>query len=64
MSESDEGSASQFRAICTHGSSYSEIWRGPVRSTYAEAEIDLQQHSISCPHSDNGIVQPGDPGWD
>lgn len=54
--------ANQFRAICRHGGN--QIWRGPIRSTYAVADQDRRTHASRCPFTDNGVVSPGDPGWD
>lgn len=53
---------SQYRAICKHDGG--TIWRGPVRNSYAEAEHDRAEHAKTCPYTDNGVIQPGDPGWD
>ena len=61
---SDENSTDQFRAICVHGNAYSQIWRGPIRSTYVEADNDLQRHTAVCGHTNNGIINPGDPNWE
>jgi hypothetical protein len=54
--------ANQYRAICRHGGN--RIWRGPIRSTYAAADQDRRAHAKSCDFADNGVVSPGDPGWD
>jgi hypothetical protein len=54
----------KFRAICIHGLSVTQIWRGPIRADKNLAEIDLSEHSVNCQFNDSSIIQEGHPLWD
>ena len=53
------------RAICIHGISYAQIWRGPIRADRNLAQIDLDEHLSGCEITqDSSIIDEGDPGWE
>ncbi len=54
----------KYRAICIHGMSITQIWRGQIRADRNLAEIDLKEHLINCVHKDGSIIQENDPLWE
>lgn len=57
--------ARQYRALCNEGFSVTQIWRGPVRDTYADAKDDLAEHQRQNPDSnDCSVIRKGELLWE
>jgi hypothetical protein len=62
-STGDAHGTRQYRAVCVHGTRTDQIWRGPVRNSYAAADADRRNHVRNCRYNDSGVIQRGDLIW-
>lgn len=60
----DDNTNKKCRAICIHGISYTQIWRGPIRADYNLAQIDADEHNKTCNKGTASVIYEGDPGWE